>query len=148
MQTPVTPVPAERPRKGGSLRFPAFITLALSVTHCAPCGGALIYAAVIDGLERRLDPLPLSAPGLAAAVAAVRKVFVVRPWGHPVAHHATPGHWWVTGLGENFRPLLLAEHVHGAEQLPADVSLSVELLTRFLPPESLPAPDPNDPPPF
>jgi hypothetical protein len=135
-----------------SLRFPAFITLGLSVTACgrtssqSGCGG-VVYAAVIDGLERHLDPLPLSAPGLATAVSAGRWVAVVRPWGDPIAHRAGPGHWWVLGVGESFRPTLLVEHRCGSPPLEPDVDLAVALLSRFLPVEDRPR-DPNEPPPF
>jgi len=135
-------------KKAGNLRFPAFITLALSVTRCARCdGGPLVYAAVVDGMERKLDPLPLSTAGLRAAVEAARWVGVVRPWGPPIAHRAGPGHWWVLGVGADFRPTLLAEHVHGGAVLPYDVAQATALLTRFLP-EGVQASDPDAPPPF
>jgi hypothetical protein len=79
-----------KPKQSGTrhcgLRFPAFITLAPSVTRCSRCPGQpLILAAVIDGLERRLDPLPLSVAGLQAAVASRRYVAVVRPFAEPLA---------------------------------------------------------------
>lgn len=129
------------------MRFPAFITLALTITSCNRCaGGPLIYAAVIDGLERRFDPLPLAPEGLQAAVAAGRWVAVVRPWGHPLAHRAKPGHWWVLGIGEDFRPTLLAEHAHDTQPLPFDLELSLALLPRFIP-EAVVRPD-DAPPPF
>jgi hypothetical protein len=124
--------------KARSLRFPAFITLALTITRCSRCSGEpMVIAAVIDGLQRHLDLLALSTEGLAAAVAERRFVAVVRPWGPPLANEAVPGHWWVRGIGEGFRPTLLAAHRHGDAPLPADVELSVALLTRFLPVEAL-----------
>lgn len=135
------PVAPSRP-----LRFPAFITLALTTTICVGCvRPPLVYAAVIGGLERKLDPLPLSTAGLSAAVAGRRWVAVVRPWGPPLANRANPGHWWCRRI-DGGRPILLAEHVHDAAPLPADAGLAVELLARFLPP---PVPRPDDaPPPF
>lgn len=139
---------AKTAKPAGRLRFPAFITLALSLTVCGRCAGRpVIYAAVIDGLERRLDPLPLSTPGLAAAVAAGRWVAVVRPWGPPIANRAGTGHWWVARL-DGRPPLLLVEHQHDTEPLPADLDLARELLPRFLP-EHLAVARPDDaPPPF
>jgi hypothetical protein len=123
---------------GRPLRFPAFITMALSLTVCSRCAGEpLVVAAVIDGLEQHLDPLALSVEGLQAAVLERRFVAVVRPWGPPLAHQAGPGHWWVTGIGEGFRPTFLAAHRHDAQPLPADVDLALALLQRFLPVESL-----------
>jgi hypothetical protein len=134
---------------GRPLRFPAFITLALTVTVCSRCTGKpVVYAAVIDGLERRLDPLPLSLEGLRAAAAGGRFVAVVRPWGPPLANRAGVGHWWVTGIGEAFTPTLLADHVHDAAPLSYDPALAAELLPRFIPPERHPATDPDAPPPF
>jgi len=135
-------------RRPGNLRFPCFITLGLSVTRCIRCETArLVYAAVIDGLERKLDPLPLSLQGLAIAAGSGRWVAVVRPWAEPIAHRANPGHWWVLGVGEGFRPTLLAEHVHDTDPLPFDTELAIRLLTRFLPADAAPV-DPDAPPPF
>jgi hypothetical protein len=145
---PGTSVTAKVRPPAGSLRFPCFITLALTVTSCNRCSSRpLVYAAVIDGLERKLDPLPLSLPGLATAAGSGRWVAVVRPWAQPLAHKANPGHWWVLGIGEGFRPTLLAEHHHDAEPLPFDPELAVQLLTRFLPESTAPV-DPDAPPPF
>jgi hypothetical protein len=127
-----------------TLRWPAFITLALSATTCAQCAGTVVLAAVIDGLERRLDPLPLSMDGLAAAVSAGRWVAVVSPWTL-LAHRAKPGHWWLTPPGGG-RPTLLAEHDHGAP-LPHDPDLARALLARLLPQDAQPRPD-DAPPPF
>lgn len=115
-----------------NLRFPAFITLGLSVTHCKRCTGEpLIFAAVIHGLERRLDPLALSIEGLQAAVALARYVAVVSPY-NPIAHRAKPGHWWLAPPGGG-PPTLLAEHVHDHPHLAHDADLSARLLARFLP---------------
>lgn len=130
------------------LRFPAFITLAPSVTRCARCEGQpLILAAVIDGIERRLDPLPLSTDGLAVAVATRRWVAVVRPFSEPLAHRAQPGHWWLTTPYGTGPAPLLAEHAHGSTPLPYDPSLATALLARFLPAAAQDS-DPDAPPPF
>lgn len=128
---------------------PVFVTLAPAVTVCTQCAGRpVVYSALVFGLPRKLDPLPLSVAGLSAAVAAGRWVGVVRPYGAPMVNRATPGHWWVTGIaGTNYRPVLLAEHEHGAAPLPADAGQAVELLPRFLP-EPPPARGIDDPPPF
>ena len=141
---------AKRAQPAGRLRFPAFITLALALTVCDRCTGRPpVLSGVIDGIPRRLDPLPLALPdGLAAAVAGQRWVAVVRPWGWPIANKAKPGHWWVVGIGgTGHRPTLLAEHEHGASPLPADVDLAAGLIARLTPPELAPASDPNQPPP-
>jgi hypothetical protein len=45
-----------------------------SLTRCHRCNDVPVLATVIDGLERRLDPLPLSMDGLAEAVATGRWV--------------------------------------------------------------------------
>jgi hypothetical protein len=141
-----------KPKQSGTrhcgLRFPAFITLAPSVTRCSRCPGQpLILAAVIDGLERRLDPLPLSVAGLQAAVASRRYVAVVRPFAEPLAHRAQPGHWWLTTpYGTGPAPLLV-EHAHGLDPLPHDPSLATALLARFLP-AAVQDTDPDAPPPF
>lgn len=129
-----------------SLRFPAFITLAPSVTRCNRCPGPppVVLSAVINGIPRHLDPLPLSGLGLHAAVLLHRYVAVVRPIGPPMAHRATAGHWWVT---QTPTPALLAEHVHGQPTLPHDPALASALLARFLP-DVAQDPDPDAPPPF
>lgn len=136
-----------KPAKAGTLRLPPFMTTALSITKCVRCESpALVYAAVIWGLERHLDPLPLSTAGLSAAVVESRWVGVVRPWGPPIAHKVNTGHWWVNRL-DGGRPLLLAEHVHDRAPLDPDPALAVELLTRFLPADRAPV-DPDAPCPF
>lgn len=126
------------------LRFPAFITLAPSVTRCYRCPGEVtVLAAVIDGMERKLDPLPLSMQGLEAAAASGRWVAVMSPHSL-LAHHARPGHWWLSTGGW---PTLLAEHAHGMTPLPFDPELATRLLTRFLPADAQVS-DPDAPPPF
>lgn len=130
----------------GHLRFPAFITLAMTVTTCSQCPApTTLLAAVIDGLERRLDPLPLSLEGLAAASAAGRWVAVVSPYTL-LAHRAKPGHWWLTPPGGGL-PTLLAEHDHEAGPLAHDRALARALLARLLPEEQRPRPA-DAPPPF
>jgi hypothetical protein len=129
----------------GRLRFPCFITLAPSLTRCHRCEDQPVLAAVIDGMERRLDPLPLSMDGLAAAVAGGRWVAVMSPFSL-LAHRAKPGHWWLTPPGGAAPPcspstptasLLLA---HDPQLAPPS------LLARLLP-DAVQA-DPNEPPPF
>jgi hypothetical protein len=137
------------PRQSGTghsnLRFPAFITLAMTVTRCSQCPGTpLILAAVIDGLDRHLDPLPLSLEGLTAAASTGRWVAVVSPFT-TLAHRAKPGHWWLAPPGGR-PPTLLAEHAHGLEPLPYDPALAQHLLARFLP--DVAQADPDAPPPF
>lgn len=133
--------------KHSNLRFPAFITLAVSLTRCSRCEGTpTVLAAVIDGLERRLDPLPLSLDGLAKASATGRWVAVMSPYSL-LAHRARPGHWWLAPPGGR-PPTLLAEHDHDAGQLPYDPALASDLLARLLPEDARPAANPNDPPPF
>jgi hypothetical protein len=140
----VSPETGHSGHSGHSLRFPAFITLAMTVTTCHRCQTVLL-ASVIDGVERRLDPLPLSMDGLAAAAAGGRWVAVVSP--HTLlAHRAKPGHWWLTPPTGG-PPTLLAEHVHGAAQLAHDPALASALLARLLPADARPA-DPDAPPPF
>lgn len=132
--------------KHSNLRFPAFITLAVSLTRCSRCEGTpTVLAAVIDGLERRLDPLPLSLDGLAKASATGRWVAVMSPYSL-LAHRARPGHWWLTPTGGR-PPTLLAEHAHGTAPLPYDPELAAWLLPRFLPAEAQET-DPDAPPPF
>lgn len=132
--------------RSAGLRFPAFITLALTTTSCSRCADRrLVYAAVINGLERHLDPLPLNHLGLAAAATEGRWLAVVRSWGPPIAHRLSPGHWWTTPI-DGSRPLLLAEHHHDWPPLPHDTDLAGSLLARFL--NTGPEPDPNQPPPF
>lgn len=127
-----------------SLRWPAFITLAMTVTRCDRCSTPLL-AAVIDGFARRLDPLPLSMDGLAAAASGGRWVAVVSPYSL-LANRAAPGHWWLAPPG-GARPTLLAEHDHGAGQLPYDTHLASALLARLLPADARPV-DTTTPPPF
>lgn len=138
----------QRPKKpvtGHSLRFPAFITLAPSVTRCNRCEGSpTVLSAVINGIPRHLDPLALNTLGLQAAVVLGRYVAVVRPIGAPMANAATPGHWWVA---QTPTPTLLAEHAHGIGPLPHDPALASALLARFLP-DAVPDADPDAPPPF
>lgn len=139
---------ANKPRKSvtghSGLRFPCFITLAASLTQCHRCDDQPVLAAVIDGIERRLDPLPLSMDGLASAVSTGRWVAVMSPFSL-LAHRAKPGHWWLTPPGGR-PPTLLAEHVHHTDLLPHDPQLAPSLLARYLP--DAVQTDPNEPPPF
>jgi hypothetical protein len=64
-----------------------------------------------------------------------------------LAHRAKPGHWWLTPPGGG-PPTLLAEHDHGAGQLPHDPDLARALLARLLPEDARPRTDPDTPPPF
>lgn len=138
--------PVTRHPKAKILRFPAFITLALSVTRCSRCTTVpVVLSTVVDGLERKLDPFALTLDALPAAAAQGRWIGVVRPIGPPIAHKAQAGHWWLSMPGH--RPTLLAEHAHDTDPLPYDRDLTTALLARFLPAGEA-DPDPDAPPPF
>ena len=135
-----------RSRGTGSLRLPAFFTTAMTITRCVRCEGTpTVLASVIAGFDHRMDPLPLSIDGLAAAVAGGRRVVVVSPYSL-LAHRAKPGHWWLTPPGGG-PPTLLAEHAHGQAPLPHDPELAKAFLPRLMPPDARPI-NPNEPPPF
>lgn len=141
---------ATRVQKSGTghkLRLPPFMTTALSVTRCSRCEGApTLLAAVIDGLERRFEPLALTVEGVAEAAAQGRWLAVVRPFGPPIAHCASAGHWWMAYPGH--RPLLLATHLHDTDPPAHDPALASALLARFLPIDAQDDTDPDAPPPF
>lgn len=123
-----------KPTAGYTLRWPLGMTLAPRVTTCVRCTTRPpVLAAVINGIDRHIDPLPLSATGLTAALSTGRVLFVANPGGPPMVHRATPGHGWITGYRADHRPLLLAEHHHDVPALDHDVQLAGGLLARFMP---------------
>lgn len=131
-----------------TLVLPPFMTTALTVTRCSRCvSQPTLLAGVIDGLERRFDPLALSLAGVAQAAAQGRWLAVVRPWGPPIANAAGVGHWWLTPFNGT-RPLLIATHLHDTDQPAHDPALASSLLARFLPTDAQAPLDPDTPPPF